>query len=88
MRFQATAWIRDPQGGREDSPDGRFILCAGRRCRYLLIDNRTGRMVEVRTLAEVRATVRLILDTVSLPLEPEVEADVVDFLRRFDPRTI
>lgn len=86
MKFKATAWVRDPQGGREDSPDGRFVLTPGHGLRYRLTDTKTDIETEWNTIAKVRGEVQRILGAaVHEPLDPEVEAELVDWLTQFDP---
>jgi len=89
MKYKRLAWIRDPQGGREDSPCGRFVLWGPTdfvRC-YTLEDTETEKSYECRTLQDVRRTVLEILsDDVKRPLSAEDEAEILEFLQKFDEK--
>lgn len=84
MRFKSTAWIRNPQGGREDSPDGRFILW-GDTLDYHFYDNFD--LVSYgpfRTLGGVRRKVIEILSQDhKRPLTRDQQQDVLQFLARY-----
>jgi len=87
-KYEPVAWVRNPQGGREDSPDGRFIL-TGDTGDYTLEDTVTGeRWTGLQTIRQVRDGLLSFVrdEMLNQPLTPEQNAEMERFLTSFERR--